>query len=944
MTSKKYITITGRKPLTLDDTGILTKVLSGFADLFFVILDNSLKPVFRLHLARIVPGQAVPGMVAGDGNGRLMIFGIGEARVTLEPLDHLLEKDVANTHKILYQWFSLCFESSARNLKLPKTIQLEEAGGVVKIPAGNSLKVPGPGWCIKAMTGEACFLDVPVQKLKKPLPLPENGWLTAITDLCLTLDPLSATPKDVQDSIQIFQTCIATVLTQQRKTFVEDDRQGYHRQVAADRGRMEIALQGVTGILSKKKIVAMKGVTPQIAACILVAEASGIAIAEDTANPKSGMDPDLDDIARYNGFRTRAILLIDKWWANDHGPLLAFRKKDDSPVALIPKGHSAYLSVAPLTREKRLVTKALSETLKPYAHMFYRPFPHKQLNWLDLVKFGIFGNGNDLAWIIIMGVIAGLLGLLIPFATGKILGTLIPNAARIDILQITLILVATSVAIAMFNVVKGIASIRISGRMDLNIQAAVWDRLIALPVPFFKNFTAGDLGMRSMTISSIHTILSGPILNASLILVFSSFNLVFLFYYDWQMAIIAICMIFIGILVALLAAIVTFFYQKDLFEIKGTLMGKILQFICGINKLRSTGAEGRVFTLFAKDYARQKQANFNSGKVDAFLFAFNAGFPVLVSMVLFSWYYWRRMEYLTVAEFVAFTVAYTTFQASLLQVYMLMPAIVKIFPLYQRAKPILDALPEFNQNSKKIGPLKGRIDVSHVNFRYKPNGPLILKDVSISADQGKFIALVGQSCAGKSTLLRLLLGFETPETGGVFYDEQDLKNLDVREVRRQTGVVLQDGKFMGGNIFQNIVGTSNLTMDDAWEAARMVGIAEEIEAMPMKMLTVIAAGGGVISGGQQQRLLIANALINRPRIIFFDEATSALDNRTQAIVQKSLENLKLTRIVIAHRLSTIINADIIYVLHQGSVVETGSYDELIAKKGYFHQLAERQLY
>ena len=234
-------------------------------------------------------------------------------------------------------------------------------------------------------------------------------------------------------------------------------------------------------------------------------------------------------------------------------------------------------------------------------------------------------------------------------------------------------------------------------------------------------------------------------------------------------------------------------------------------------------------------------------------------------------------------------------------------------------------------------------DLSHVSFRYSPKGPLILNNVSLSAGKGEFIAIVGGSGAGKSTLLRLLLGFETPDSGSVLFDNQELKNLDVREVRRQVGVVLQNGKLMNGDIFHNIVGTSNLTKEDAWEAARMVGIAEDLEAMPMKMSTIVPAGGGSLSGGQRQRLLIARAIANHPRILFFDEATSALDNQTQAIVSESLEKLKVTRIVIAHRLSTIINADKIYTMHLGKVVEAGTYEELMAQKGYFYELAKRQI-
>jgi ABC-type bacteriocin/lantibiotic exporter with double-glycine peptidase domain len=187
------------------------------------------------------------------------------------------------------------------------------------------------------------------------------------------------------------------------------------------------------------------------------------------------------------------------------------------------------------------------------------------------------------------------------------------------------------------------------------------------------------------------------------------------------------------------------------------------------------------------------------------------------------------------------------------------------------------------------------------------------------------------------------LGFETPEAGSIYYDNNDVAGLDVRSVRRQMGVVLQDGKPMSGSIFGNIVGSLPLTMDDAWEAARMVGLEEDIRAMPMGMFTMLSEDASTISGGQRQRLMIAWAIVSKPRILLLDEATSALDNLTQAIVASSLENLRATRVVIAHRLSTIINADRIYVLQAGRITQSGTYAELMERKGPFRELASRQL-
>jgi ABC-type bacteriocin/lantibiotic exporter with double-glycine peptidase domain len=227
-------------------------------------------------------------------------------------------------------------------------------------------------------------------------------------------------------------------------------------------------------------------------------------------------------------------------------------------------------------------------------------------------------------------------------------------------------------------------------------------------------------------------------------------------------------------------------------------------------------------------------------------------------------------------------------------------------------------------------------------FRYRSDSALILDQVSIKAEPGEFIALVGPSGSGKSTLLRLLLGFDVPESGTVTYDGQDLAGLDVHAVRRQLGVVLQNSRLMSGSIFENISSSALITMDEAWEAARLSGLADDIAAMPMGMHTMVSEGGTNLSGGQRQRLLIARALALRPRILLFDEATSALDNRTQAIVSESLDRLKVTRVVVAHRLSTIRNADRIYVLQTGRLVQQGTFAELAEQPGLFNQLIKRQ--
>jgi ATP-binding cassette subfamily C protein len=298
---------------------------------------------------------------------------------------------------------------------------------------------------------------------------------------------------------------------------------------------------------------------------------------------------------------------------------------------------------------------------------------------------------------------------------------------------------------------------------------------------------------------------------------------------------------------------------------------------------------------------------------------------------------------MTTGDFLAFTAAYGVFLGAMQALGDASLSMLKIVPVWERIRPILETLPEVDATKSYPGQLTGAIDISHVSFRYSADGPWILKDVSLKIKAGEFVALVGGSGSGKSTLMRLMLGFETPEMGSIYYDGQDLASLDLRMVRQQLGVVLQESRVLPADIFRNIVGSSSRTVQDAWDAAEKAGLADDVRAMPMQMHTIISEGGGTLSGGQRQRLMIARAIVHRPKILYLDEATSALDNKTQAIVTESMDKLQATRIVIAHRLSTIVNADRICYLEQGQLKEQGTFKELMEMDGLFAQLAKRQL-
>ncbi len=680
-----------------------------------------------------------------------------------------------------------------------------------------------------------------------------------------------------------------------------------------------------------------------LCAAEIVARRCGVRMRTVPALPAEMSASDrLQAAARTSSFRVRRVKLAPGWWRTDAGPLLCFGKADNRPLCALPEGPARYLLVDPQTGVERRADQAAAEELAENAFTFYPALPNGPLDWRHLLAFGFSETGADLRRLLLSALAAALLGLVTPLSVKVLFDTAIPFAEQSLILQLTLVMVAAALGAGAFEAVRAIAFIRLETRAEGRVEAAVWDRLLRLPAHFFRDYAVGDLTHRAMGVSTMRRIVSGVTLVAFLSGAFGLVNFALMFVLDTGLAFAVVAMTAAWFVPVWLCTRAQAGYLRESFAIQGRLVGRLVQFIGGIAKLRSAGAELRAFSVWANGFARQKKAHYQGMDLGNWVTAIGAGFVVLTSAVLFAVV---AMVYddMAAGTFVAFLVAFGQFAAAAIAATQAFSSSLVLMPLYERLKPILEARPEIDPSRAYPGLLSGAVSVNDVTFRYDPNGPPVLEDVSIHAEPGEFIALVGPSGAGKSTLLRLLLGFEEPEVGTITYDDKDLAQLDVAALRRQLGVVLQKSGLLPGDIFSNIVGSADLSQDDAWEAARLAGIADDIAAMPMGMQTMISEDAGTISGGQKQRLIIARALVRRPRILLFDEATSALDNKTQKLVSDSLEQLAATRIVIAHRLSTIRHADRIYVVVGGRVVQSGAYADLMAEEGAFRQLAERQL-
>lgn len=657
---------------------------------------------------------------------------------------------------------------------------------------------------------------------------------------------------------------------------------------------------------------------------------------------ETSFEDQLQEVAGRIGIRTRKVALASGWWRRDCGPLIGFTRDEGVPVALICGSDGRYLAYSG-DGETVKVTASCAEQMRFFACMLYRSFPDTPVSGKELLRFGIAGVEKDLYMLVIVGLVGSLLSLAVPVVTGIVFDSIIPQAQRNQLWLLCVALSLCAVAGVVFELTKRIALFRIESRMDQHIQGAVWDRLMKLPPAFFRQYSSGDLADRSLGISAIRQTFSDTITESILAALFSVTSLALLFYYSFQLALIAIGLACIAVAGSTALGLIQTHFQKLLAGQRGELSGKVLDLVSCIAKFKIAGAEDRAFSRWAGAFFIQKETILKARMTANIVRVFSEVFPLVASIVIFSVLIKSKSLSLTLGGFLAFNTAFTQFIATLMTLSQSLIAISSTIPSYNRCRPILEALPERDSAKEHPGVVKGDIEVSGVSFRYGESAPLVLNDISFRIMPGEFVAVVGTSGGGKSTLTRLLLGFEKPSSGCIFYDGKDLERLDVNQLRRQIGVVLQNGKLIAGDILSNIVGSLNRTIDHAWEAARLAGLEEDITALPMGMHTFISEGGGNLSGGQRQRLLIARALINKPSILIFDEATSALDNRTQAIVNESLEALRVSRIVIAHRLSTIQRADKILVLDKGKIVESGSYEELMRIGGVFADLARRQV-
>lgn len=636
----------------------------------------------------------------------------------------------------------------------------------------------------------------------------------------------------------------------------------------------------------------------------------------------------------------RKVRLDKGWYRRAVGPMIG-TLKEGGAVALVPGKISGYSIVDLSTGERRRVTRKTEKTLDDGAVCFYKPLAQRPLKISDLLLFAVQTmNVSDVLMYVGMAALMSVVGLISPVITKMLFGPVLGSGSVAMLAAIVGFMLCYTLCRLLMSAYSSFAESRIMTKQKIYVQAAVMNRLVNLPASFFRDYSSGELNRRAAYVQSLCSVIMSSIGATGITSVFSLIYIGQIFSFAPSLVVPSLMITLATVLLSTVATFMQMKITKRLMETSSKTAGTAYATIRGIQKIKLAGAEKRMFSRWARSYAKDVSLEYDQPVFLDLSGSISLAVSLLGTLVL---YYLSVKSGVSVSDYYAFDAAYGVISGAFASFSSIAVTIAEIKPTLEMARPIMEAVPEVSEGKQLVSSLSGSIELSHVSFRYDETMPYVIDDMSLTIRPGEYIAVAGTTGCGKSTLMRLLLGFEKPQKGSIYYDRKDITKLDLRSLRRSIGAVMQDDKIFPGDIYSNIViAAPQLSLDEAWQAAQTASIAEDIHNMPMGMNTVLSEGQGGISGGQRQRLLIARALAPKPKILILDEATSALDNITQKKISEAVDGLHITRIVIAHRLSTIQHADRILFMDKGRIVEEGTYDELIAKNGLFAELISRQ--
>jgi len=841
-------------------------------------------------------------------------------------------------------------ENIAKTISLPPKIDSRLSTANAYLSANETISAKKQITWIKITDGKLLYggLETLTATPKKPciFPFTQHSWAQALAPTALT--PISSehliSTVYFWRHLRAFHNTLFACESRNATHITIDQENRIKKAHQLKNQRLKQTQHNLESILNESKPIPYCGITddPLINALTLIGKSLSIEIINPHQHHFDTKEEKLTHTLQTSNIRFRAVKLQKKWWENDSGPLLGYLQNTKQPVALMPSASHHYTIINPETNRRYSITAQNQAEIEPIGYMLYRTFPEKRITKRELAKFSLKNQTQNIVILLFFSALSGLLSILPPIGVGILFRFIIPSANIGLLVQFICGWLICILATLLCNIPRNMIVLRLVESMNRHIQAATINHLLALPPTFFKRFLAGDLAAKANSFHAARQKLHGTDLAHILTGLFSFFHIGLLFYLNWQMAIGATAMISIYCLYIVIKSIFYVIAQKKFIRTSHKETGIVFQFISGITKLKTTACEQEALSAWSQHFSRCQKTY---AKLDKHVRSFTSfghyfHFPSLILLLVIEYYILDNS--LPTSTFLAFYMSYSYLMLALQNISQSMLPLFNIATAYTESKPIFDARPEIQTQKTNSFTIEGHLDLNHLSFRYQPDLPLVLENMSLSIKPGEYVAIVGPSGSGKSTLLRLLLGFNTPDIGTVLYDSKNLNRLSIQTLRKQIGVVLQNSALFPGTILSNIIGSRATTQDEIQTVIQQTGLDNAIQALPMGFNTVIPEGATVLSTGQKQLILIARALLKQPKILFFDEATNALDRLSQKRILKSIQHITATRVVIAHRLDTIKTADTIIVLNNGKIVQKGTYATLAKCDGLFKSLIQKQ--
>ena len=955
----------GNLPVRLDDPDSVWFIDQGAVNLFLVEFKDGVERAAPQHLLRCESGRLLPGVAPDEEDERdkdttLSLIAKGSPGTLLKrlPASLLSEVDPAELAKQTDTWLTAVTDTLSRFAShIPRPTALAEPGLTqTLVPCTLSVR-RGVVWVSRPSRGASLYMDmVDHAELADAgssnaavIPLTRTSWLTLIDEATLAGKSTETLAQQgvLLSALASFHAVAFNLERLNRRLAVVDDANLERERTTSRRTAETAARQRLFNIYDRPTDRDADVEDTALGDALrIIGRHQGIDFRIPARSTLSDSPVGLVDVLDASGVRARRVRLESggSWWRGDSTALLAFRARDGQPVALLPGLFGRYREIDPVSKRSVRVTADRAGALKTEAWMFYRPLPARNVSPRDLLRIALHGSAGDLARLVIAGLPGGLIKLLPALALGFVANHIVAGGSAGVLYAVAATLAGFGLLGALLHLLQSTAMMRLEGRSASRVEAAFWDRLMRLPSGILRRHPAGDLAMSGMTFQSLRDGLQGVVADSLLSVVFLLPVFGVIFFYDTALGIIALVFSLVSLLVAVALGLRQISPQGRMINAARRVAGRLFQIVGGIVKLRVESAEGSAYAIWARDYREQKRAELELGALEAHSRAFAAALPFLAGGVLLFAVVVVSDRNVPVGDFLVVYTVFIAFQSAIARLGESFGTVAAMLPAFKQMRPLLAAVPETDIEGEPVDRLGGEILFDRISFRYEPDGPLILDDVTIHVRPGEFVAIAGESGAGKSTLFRLALGIDRPTAGAVYYDGRDLRHLNLKQVRRKIGSVPQSVGLHPQDLWDNLVGHhEEVATEEVWTAVRVAGIEHEIKGMPMGMMTMVGTSGAVLSGGESQRVTIARSVIGSPRIMLFDEATNWLDNESQAEVMRNLTALTSTRVVIAHRLSTLEQADRIYVLQAGKVVQSGSFRGLMETDGVFRELVKRQI-